>query len=87
MHGQKRLHHGHGNLGGFERNYCAIAANNLVVGQQGRTVGTDAVLGGSGERCWINFCSGFNKLHVVFLPVIQFVCAGGLQLESQTFKK
>jgi hypothetical protein len=73
MHGQKRLHHGHSNLGGLERDYRAIAANNLVVGQQGRAVGADAVLGGCEERCWINFCSGFNKLHVVFLPVIEVV--------------
>ena len=78
MHGQKRLHHGHSNLGGLKRNYCAIAANNLVMGQQGRAVGADTVLGGGGERRWVNFCSGFNKLHVVFLPVIQVRVVGRL---------
>jgi hypothetical protein len=78
MHSQKRLHHGHSNLGGLKGNYRAIAANDLVMGQQGGAIGTDAVLGGSGEWCWVNFRSGFNKLHVVFLPVIQVRVVGRL---------
>jgi hypothetical protein len=33
MHGQKGLHHGHGNLVGLEGHHGAVAANDLVVGQ------------------------------------------------------
>ena len=34
MHRQKGFHHGDGDFVGLERNHGAVAANDLVVGQQ-----------------------------------------------------
>jgi len=35
MNSQKSFHHGDRNLGGFKRNHCTVAANDLVVTQAG----------------------------------------------------